>query len=253
MNRFEGKVALLTGAGGYIGGTSARRFAAEGAKVFVCDYTMEIAQRTVDAIRAAGGEAEAFAGDVRDSKFCDAAVAECVKRFGGIDIMVHVAGGSARGKMAKLIDQTDDVVENILGVNLLGAIWMSRAAAREMVKAGKGGRIICFSSVVARCGLKKCVDYAAAKGGVSSMICSLAKELGEDKITVNAVAPGIVVRPDDNSGENITHGTNFLHEKCLADDVANVVLFLSSEEGRFVTGQTYAIDGGRSLAMKGSD
>jgi 3-oxoacyl-[acyl-carrier protein] reductase len=85
------------------------------------------------------------------------------------------------------------------------------------------------------------------------MICSLAKELGENKITVNAVAPGIVVRPDDNSGENITHGTNFLHEKCLADDVANVVLFLCSEEGRFVTGQTYAIDGGRSLAMKGSD
>ena len=171
MKRFEGKVALLTGAGGYIGGTSARRFAAEGAKVFVCDYTMEIARRTVDAIRAAGGEAEAFAGDVSDSKCCDAAVAECVRRFGGIDIMVHVAGGSARGKMAHLVDQSDDVINNIIGVNLMGAIWMSRAAAREMIKAGKGGRIICFSSVVARCGLKKCVDYAAAKGGVSSMIC----------------------------------------------------------------------------------
>lgn len=85
------------------------------------------------------------------------------------------------------------------------------------------------------------------------MIMSLAKELGEHKITVNSVAPGIVVRPNVDAGEEVTHRTNFLGEKCLADDVSNVVLFLSSEEGRFVTGQTYAIDGGRSLAMKGSD
>lgn len=253
MKRFEGKVALLTGAGGYIGGTCARRFAAEGAKVFVCDITEEVAMRTVEAIRAAGGEAEAFAGDVTDSRACDAAVAACVAKYGRLDAMVHVAGGSAREKMAPLVDQTDEVIRNILGVNLMGAIWMSRAAAREMVKAGRGGRIICFSSVVARCGLKGCVDYAAAKGGVSSMILSLAKELGEHKITVNSVAPGIVVRPNVAAGEAVTHRTNFLGEKCLADDVANVVLFLASEEGRFVTGQTYAIDGGRSLAMKGSD
>ena len=85
------------------------------------------------------------------------------------------------------------------------------------------------------------------------MVRSLAKELGPDKITVNAVAPGIVVRPDVAAGTDVTLDTNFLHEKCLADDVANVVLFLASDEGRFVTGQTYAIDGGRSLAMKGTD
>lgn len=253
MKRFEGKVVLLTGAGGYIGGMSARRFAAEGAKVFVCDYTRQIAQRTVEEIRRAGGEAELFAGDVTDSRICDAAVDSCVRRFGGLDVMVHVAGGSARSKMANLVDQSDDVIKNILGVNLFGAIWMSRAAAREMIRAKKGGRIICFSSVVAQCGLRGCVDYAAAKGGVSSMIRSLAKELGSEKITANSVAPGIVVRPDVNADEKVMFDTNFLHERCLADDVANVVLFLASDEGRFVTGQTYVIDGGRSLAMKGTD
>lgn len=253
MRRFENQVALLTGAGGYIGGTCARRFAKEGAKVFVCDYTREIAQRTVDAIVAAGGEAEAFAGDVTDSRSCDAAVAACVARFGRLDVMVHVAGGSARGKAAALVDQTDDVIRSILDVNLLGAIWMSRAAARRMIAQGQGGRIICFSSVVAQCGLARFVDYAAAKGGVVSMVRALAKELGPHGITVNSVAPGIVMRADETGGDERALGTNFLHRKCLADDIAAAVLFVASEEARFITGQTYAVDGGRSLAMKGTD
>lgn len=253
MKRFDGKVALLTGAGGCIGGACARRFAAEGAKVFVCDYTTEIAMRTVTAIREAGGEAEAFAGDVTDSKSCDASVAACLRRFGGLDVMVHVAGGSARSKMAALVNQADDVVRSVLGVNLLGAIWMSRAAARAMIAQGRGGRIICFSSTVGTCGLRGCVDYAAAKGGVMSMVRSLAKELGEDKITVNSVAPGIVMRPEENGGDNRALNTNFLHEKCLPDDIAATVLFIASDEARFITGQTYVVDGGRSLAMKGTD
>lgn len=253
MKRFEGKVALLTGAGGYIGGACAKRFAAEGAKVFVCDFTEDVAMKTVFAIREAGGEAEAFGGDVTDSKSCDAAVAACVKRFGGVDIMVHVAGGSARDKCAQLVNQSDDVIQNIINVNLMGAIWMSRAAAREMIKAEKGGRIICFSSTVGLCGLSGLVDYAAAKGAVMSMVRALAKELGPYKITVNSVAPGIVMRPNEGESEARALETNFLHEKCVADDIAAAVLFMSSDEGHFITGQTYVVDGGRSLSMRGTD
>ena len=164
--------------------------------------------------------------------------------------MVHAAGGSARGKMAPLIEQTDDVLESVLQINLFGALYASRAAAREMVRQGRGGRIINISSVVALNGLRGCVDYAASKGGIIAMTRSLCKELAEYGITVNTVAPGIVQRPGETN--DAVH-TNFLGVRCTAEDVANVILFLASEDARFVTGQTYAVDGGRGLAMKGSD
>ena len=86
-----------------------------------------------------------------------------------------------------------------------------------------------------------------------SMVRALAKELGPHKINVNAVAPGVVMRPEENGGDQRAFGTNFLGEKCTAADVAGLVAFLCSPDARLVTGQTYVIDGGRSLAMKGSD
>lgn len=253
MRRFENRVCLLTGAGGSIGGATARRFASEGARVFVCDLFAETAQRTVDAIRAAGGTAEAHVLDVTDPAACEAAVAACAKAFGGIDVMVHVAGGSARGDAAALVDQRDDVIRSVLGVNLFGAIWMSRAAARTMRAQGRGGRIICLSSVLAFCGLGRFAEYAAAKGGVVSFVKALAKELGPDKITVNSVAPGIVMRADETGGDARALGTNVLHEKCAPDDIASAIAYLASDEAHFVTGTTMVVDGGRSLSLKGTD
>lgn len=248
--RFENRTAFVTGAGGYIGGTTAQRFALEGANVAVCDINDEMVQRTVETIRAAGGRAIGVKADVTNSASVNAAIAKTVEVFGGVDIMVHAAGGSARGKMAPLIEQTDDVLESVLQINLFGALYASRAAAREMVRQGRGGRIINISSVVALNGLRGCVDYAASKGGIIAMTRSLCKELAEYGITVNTVAPGIVQRPGE---KNDAVHTNFLGVRCTAEDVANVILFLASEEARFVTGQTYAVDGGRGLAMKGSD
>lgn len=145
-----------------------------------------------------------------------------------------------------------DVIQDIIGVNLFGGIWASRAAAQQLVKEGHGGRIINISSIVAMEGLKGCVDYAASKGGLIAMSRSLAKELASYGITVNTVAPGVVQRPAYHD-ENYSLNTNFLHIKCEATDIANMVLFLASDEARFITGQTYVVDGGRSLAMKGSD
>lgn len=248
--RFENKVAFVTGAGGYIGGTIACRLASEGAAVAVCDVNAEAVQRTVDRILASGGRALGVTADVTNSQSVHSAIEKTVEHFGGLDIMVHAAGGSARGESRLLIDQSDDVLQKIIGVNLFGALYASRAAARQMVEQHRGGRILCISSVVALNGLKGCVDYAAAKGGVIGMTRALAKELGEHAVTVNTVAPGIVQRPGDT---NEALKTNFLGMKCTADDVANVVLFLASEEGRFVTGQTYVVDGARGLAMKGTD
>ena len=252
------KSAFITGAGGYIGSEVAATFAREGVSVAVCDISEAAVQRTVDAITAAGGTAKGYVADVTDSASIEEAIQNAAETFGGLDIMVHVAGGSARiagpdAKYLPLVEQEDYVIDRVLKVNLYGAFWASRAAARIMIKQGRGGRIINFASAVGLNGLKNLVDYAASKGGVMSLTKALAKELGPHKITVNAVAPGIVMRPDDNGGDARAFGTNLLAEKCTATDIADMVAYLASDKARFITGQTVVVDGGRSLSMKGTD
>ena len=197
------KVALITGAGGYIGGECAVTLAREGKRIAVCDINEAGIATTVARIAEFGGEAKGYVIDVTDPKDVDRVVSEVVKDFGRLDISIHVAGGSARiaGKQAQyvpLVEQEDYVIDRVLKVNLYGAFWVSRAAARVMIKQGEGGKIINFASAVALNGLKTCCDYAASKGGVMSLTKALAKELGPYKINVNSVAPGIVQRPGEN-------------------------------------------------------
>lgn len=258
MLEFEGKVALITGAGGYIGGETAVMLAKQGAKIAVCDINEETIEKTVNRIAEIGGEAKGYVMDVTDSKSVDDVVTQVVKDFGRLDISVHVAGGSARvaGKEAKyvpLVEQEDFVIDRVLKINLYGAFWVSRAAARVMIAQGEGGKIINFSSAVAINGLKSCCDYAASKGGVISLTKALAKELGPHKINVNSVAPGVVKRPGENDESPYVYNSNLLGKKCYASDVANLVEFLVSDKAGFITGQTYIIDGGRTLSMKASD
>ena len=252
------KVAFITGAGGYIGSETARTLAKSGIAIAVCDINEEAVNKTVESIKALGGVAFGRVLDVTDSADVDAAVAETVEKFGRLDIMVHIAGGSARiaGKDAKyrpLVEQEDYVIDRVLKVNLYGAFYASRAAARIMIKQGEGGKIINFSSAVGINGLKTCTDYAAAKGGVMSLTKALAKELGPYKINVNSVAPGIVMRPEENGGDDRALKTNLLGKQCMAEDIANLVEFLVSDKAGFITGQTYVCDGGRTLSMKGTD
>lgn len=252
------KSAFITGGGGYIGGEVALTLARRGIAVAVCDINEEAVANTVKRIEDAGFTARGYIGDVTNAKNIEEVMRRAVSELGELYAMVHVAGGTARiagsdAKYLPIVEQEDYVIERVLAVNLYGAIWASRAAARIMIEQGCGGKIINFSSVVAENGLATCTDYAAAKGGVISFCRSLAKEVGEYKINVNSVAPGIVMRPDDMGGDARAFGTNFLARKCLASDVANVVDFLASDKADFVTGQVYIVDGGRGLAMKGSD
>lgn len=256
------KVAFITGAGGFLGSETARTLAKNGVAVAVCDINEQTLAETVKSIEAFGGKVYGRVLDVTVSADVDAAVKETVERFGRLDIMLHIAGGSARiaGKDAKyvpLVEQEDYVIDRVLKVNLYGAFYASRAAAREMIKQGEGGRIINFSSTVGLNGLKHSSDYAASKGGVMSMTRALAKELGPYKITVNSVAPGVVCRPEvdttTSDGHAYAYNTNLLGEKCTAQDIANLVEFLVSDKARFITGQTYVCDGGRALSMKGTD
>ena len=256
------KTAFITGAGGYIGSETAVTLAKQGIKVAVCDINEKTIANTIKRIEEIGGIAKGYVFDVTDSKDVDRVTEEIVKDFGSLDILVHIAGGSARiagsdAKYVPLVEQEDYVIDTVLKVNLYGAIWASRAAARIMIKQGHGGKIINFSSTVGFNGLKCASDYAASKGGVTSFTKALAKELGHYKINVNSVAPGVVCRPDIDTttefGRQYAYETNLLNEKCEASDVANLVEFLVSDKARFITGQTYIIDGGRSLSMKGTD
>lgn len=256
------KVAFITGAGGFIGRETALTLAKAGISVAVCDINEASLEGTVEKITAIGGEVKAYPADVTSFTDIDRAINEAAEHFGRLDIMVHIAGGSARiageGSASRpLIEQEEWIIDRVIKVNLYGAIYASRAAARIMVKQGEGGRIINFSSTVGLNGLKGHVDYSAAKGGVIAMTRSLAKELGPYRINVNSVAPGVVCRDEvDTStehGHHYAYETNLLGEKCTAEDVANLVEFLVSDKAGFITGQTYVVDGGRSLSMKGTD
>ena len=254
----QNKVALITGAGGYIGGETALTLAKQGVKIAVCDINESTVQNTVEKILALGGVAKGYVLDVTDSKQVNETVEKIVQDFSRLDISIHIAGGSARiaGQEAKyvpLVEQEDFVIDRVLKVNLYGAFWVSRAAARVMIKQGEGGKILNFSSAVAFNGLKNCCDYAASKGGVISLTKALAKELGPYKINVNSVAPGIVQRPGENDESPYVYNSNLLGKKCYASDIANLVEFLVSDKAGFITGQTYVIDGGRTLSMKASD
>ena len=250
------KTAFITGAGGYIGTQTAITLAREGINIAVCDISEKSVRATVDKVNAMGGNAKGYVSDVTDSKAIEYAIRKAAADFGGLDIMIHIAGGSARiagGKYVPLVEQDENVIDRVLKVNLYGALWTNRAAAKIMIKQGRGGKIINFASAVGINGLSTCCDYAASKGGVMSLTKSLAKELGSYKINVNAVAPGVVMRPEeDNDGDRATK-TNLLGEKCTAEDIANLVAFLASDKARFITGQTYVCDGGRTLSMKGTD
>ena len=254
--RFENKVVFITGGGGYIGGETAYMFAKEGAAVAICDVNEQALMDKLERIKALGVQAKGYLIDVTDSESVNDVVATVIKDFGRIDISVHVAGGSARiagpNVFAHLIDQKDYVIDKVLKVNLYGAMYVARAVGKYMVTNGVKGRIISFSSVVGQNGLIGCSDYAAAKAGVSAFTKSFAKEVSPKGVTANCVAPGIVQRPGEENNE-YSKRTNFLGEICTAEDVGNVVLFLASDEARFITGQTYVIDGGRGLAMKGSE
>ncbi len=245
------KVAFVTGAGGYLGGDIARRFAKNGMKVALCDINEESMKKTLADITEAGGIAKIYVADMRASKQVDAAVNAAANDLGRLDVLVHAAGGSERGRAKLLVDIEDEVIEDMIGVNLMGAFWSNRAAARIMIAQGEGGKIINFASAVGINGLAKRCGYAASKGGVMSLVKSLAKELGPHNINVNAVAPGIVLRDDQNQAPALT--TNVFGRKCVAENITDLVEFLASDKASYITGQTYVIDGGRSLSLKGTD
>jgi len=251
MDRVVGKVALVAGAGGGIGGAGAEALAREGAAVFCTDIDAAAAEAAAARIRDAGGQAAAQALDVRDREAVDQAVAASVRQFGRLDIVLECAGISHRGNFLDLDAATWD---RIIAVNLTGMFHLGQAAARQMVRQGDGGTgggsIINVTSQLAEVARPERAAYVASKGGGRSLTHAMAIDLAAHGIRVNAIAPGPTLTGltrasyTDTASRRATEALIPLGRLGQPDDLAGAVLFLASDESRWVTGSTVTVDGG---------
>lgn len=243
MIHLAGKAALVTGAGGAIGGATARAYARAGARVACADLNLPAAEAVVGEIRAEGGEAFALAVDVGRPGAAEEAVAATVAAFGRLDVLANIAGAGGTGMF--LLEQPQELWDRMLLVNLTGTMWMCRAALPQMIRQGRGS-IINTSSVTGVAGTAGSTAYAAAKAGVVGFTKALAKETARHRINVNAVAPGLIDSPMSRA-----RGTTGEPEKWVLwprigapDDCAATYLFLASDAAEFITGQVISPNGG---------
>jgi len=241
--RLNGKVALVTGAGGGLGTAICKRFAVEGASLICADRDGDRAETTAAAITNSGGAALAFRADVGDPVQCEAQVTETVRQFGRINIAVNNAG-VALHKLA--LETSLEDWDRVLRINLTGSFLTAKAAARHMVKQG-GGRIIQIGSISGQRGNMGGIAYGASKAAVMHICKVLAVELSGQGVMVNAIAPGPIETGISKHGPTRKQGyLERIPMRCYGtvEAVANAALYLASDECSWVTGHILNVDGG---------
>ena len=243
--RFEGQVAIVTGAGRGIGRAIALRFASEGARVACVSRTEQNAKNVADEINALRPDAaKAYAVDVADHAAVQKVGGKILEDFGRVDILVNNAGVRRDALTMRMSVEDWDTV---IGTNLRGASSFTQAIVRAMTKQ-RSGRIINISSVIGLMGNAGQTNYAASKAGLIGFTKSLARELASRNITVNAVAPGFVTT--DMTAELSEDIKKTIHAKiplgrtATPEEIANAVTFLASADAGYVTGQVLCVDGG---------
>ncbi len=245
----SGRVAVVTGATGSIGGAIVSRLLNEGHTVVAVGRSEEKLKSFSEKIASPRLFGQIM--NLSDDDDIEKATNEIYEKFGRIDILVNCAGCSARDGKKLLVDQSVDVIDEMLDVNLRSAILLTRCVGKIMIKA-QYGRIINISSIVGMHGKKSHAEYSAAKGGIIAFTKSMAIELGCHGITVNCVSPGLIPR-ESASDEKLYHSqeTNRLNRVGTADDIAYAVAFFANDESAFITGQNLPVDGGRSIGLMG--
>lgn len=242
------KVALVTGGSRGIGRAICIRLAKEGYQI-VSNYQSgaEAAMETKKLCEEYGTKVLMVQADVSKPEQCEELIRQAVEFGGRIDVLVNNAGITRDGLLGRMKNEDFDAV---IDVNLKGSFYMMRGVSKLMLRQ-KSGHIINMSSVVGVMGNAGQVNYSASKAGVIGMTKSLAREVASRHITVNAVAPGMIETDmtgvlSEKTKEGILAGIPF-HEMGKAEDVANVVAFLASEESRYITGQVICVDGGMAM------
>jgi NAD(P)-dependent dehydrogenase (short-subunit alcohol dehydrogenase family) len=250
--RFAGKVIVITGAGMGIGRTTAAAFAREEGAVVIGDINEEAAAESVRSITDAEGQATAVRCDVRNASEVKSLIDTAVETYGGVDALFNSAGVVRYGTVEEL---TEDDWDFQIDINLKGSFFTCKYAIPEMRKRG-GGSIINTASVQAFASQKTVAAYAASKGGIVSFTTTVALDHAHENIRCNCIAPGSIRTPmledaantfgaDDPEGAIVEWGRlHPLGRVGRAEEVANLVLFLASDESSFSTGGCYRVDGG---------
>ncbi|MGB9699809.1 MAG: SDR family NAD(P)-dependent oxidoreductase [Thermodesulfobacteriota bacterium] len=244
----KNKVAIVTGGASGIGQKTAEFLVQEGVKVFIADVQKEKIEETIKVLKGMGGEAEGFCGDVTEERVVQLMVQEALNHFGTIDILINSAGVGGGMKPLEIAERSE--WQRILDINLIGTILCCKAVM-PIMRQKNGGRIVNIASEAGVSGEKGLEVYAASKGGVIALTKSLAKALGRNNVTVNAVAPAFVHSPMTQ------FLTPELEKKWLqmyvikrlgeVEDIASMIVFLCSDRCSWITGQTISINGGFSM------
>lgn len=247
--RLKNKVALITGAGSGIGEAFAVAFAKEGAQVAIFGRTESKVKKVANEIVRAGGKAIAITGDVRNWGDVDRAVKNTVDAFNKLDILVNCAGIMINGVLA---DQTEQIWDDTMDINVKGAFLFMKRAVPEMLKQGKG-KIVNISSIAGHIGFPTSTAYSASKAAIAGMTKALAAELAPHKINVNAIAPGDVRTPFNDHLFKVPEYAKARLEQTpygripVASDIAGLGIYLASDESDTVVGSVIFIDAGQSL------
>lgn len=249
--KLEGKTAVVTGGGTGIGMGISRSFAEAGAKVVIVQSTLEKAQRAADELRAEGHSVLPVGADISRRGLVQKVVADAIKEFGAIDILVNNAALTGSKVSGGFLDFPDELLDRTIDVNLKGTFIMSQEAARAMV--GRGGSIIHISSVGAYAAQEGAAIYCATKSALFGLTKTMALELGRHNIRVNAIAPGDI---RTETSENIVSEKK---ERGFSDDylrkiplnrrgepveIGATAVFLASDDSSYITGETIVVDGG---------
>jgi len=250
--KLKNRVAIVTGAGGGIGRAVALALAKEGADLVLNDIALEPLNKVAEEIKVMGSKVMVEKADVTNSKEVRQMVKNTLDKFGGVDILVNVAGGASRGRgRAYFHEVPDEIWNSVIDLNLKGTLVCCHEVIKPMIQKGSG-KIINIGSIAGMMGSSVAMaDYSAAKAGVIGFTKSIAKELASYGIYVNCVSPGPVGTPHlltlEKEALQKLESCSYLKRLGKPEEVASLVVYLASDEASYIVGQNYAVCGGRSL------